>query len=427
MSKLKPYPVYKDSGVEWIGEVPEDWKIMKFKRVFEFHNGNGFPHNYQGNTIGDVPFLKVSDISFQGKYVNKGTNYVSYELIDEKKWHIVESESILTAKIGEALRKNHRKISLQPCLIDNNMMALSILNEYNVDFLYYVLLVIDFDWFSNPGAVPSINNRYLREDFIALPTTIEQKKISLFLEEKTSEIDSLISDKKNLIELLEEKRQAIITETVTKGLDPNIKMKDSGIEWIGEIPEHWDVVKLKHVAMLRNKKSNKNLPYLGLENVEGKTGQIIEFNTSSNIEGESLEFFEGDILFGKLRPYLRKCIVAPQEGRCTSEFLVLKSNTDILCPEYLKSIMLSNDYIENINSSTYGAKMPRASWGFIGNVKIPLPSYSEQMKMMKEVDHVTKNIDELQRKLNFQITKLKDYRESLIYEAVTGKIDLRSC
>lgn len=132
-------------------------------------------------------------------------------------------------------------------------------------------------------------------------------------------------------------------------------------------------------------------------------------------------------MFGKLRPYLRKCIVAPQEGRCTSEFLVLKSNTDILCPEYLKSIMLSNDYIENINSSTYGAKMPRASWGFIGNVKIPLPSYSEQMKMMKEVDHVTKNIDELQRKLNFQITKLKDYRESLIYEAVTGKIDLRSC
>src|SRR5699024_5909579 len=124
-------------------------------------------------------------------------------------------------------------------------------------------------------------------------------------------------------------------------------------------------------------------------------------------------------------PYLCKCVIAPKKGRCTSEFLVLKANSEILHYEFLRNLMLSNDYIENINSSTYGAKMPRASWDFIGNEKITLQSFKEQVQISEEVSRSINDINELKSDITVQIQKLQEYRESLIYEAVTGKIDLR--
>jgi type I restriction enzyme S subunit len=130
------------------------------------------------------------------------------------------------------------------------------------------------------------------------------------------------------------------------------------------------------------------------------------------------------VLFGKLRPYLAKCIIADFDGRCTSELLVLRTTSYIL-PEYLCFLMLSPKFIDVVNSSTYGAKMPRASWDFIGNLQIPLPSIKEQEEIVEYLTEFMSRIDDLISDINTQIQKLKEYRQSLISEAVTGKIDVR--
>ncbi|MFK5709191.1 restriction endonuclease subunit S [Lysinibacillus boronitolerans] len=428
MENFKSYQIYIDSGIKWIGLIPKHWKVTKYKRLFNFINGNGFPERFQGKNEGEFPFYKVSDINFRGKMITSAINYVSLDDLKENKWNIVKPNSILTAKIGEALKKNHRKINQKNCLIDNNMMALS-LNKGSLDYYYYFLSIVDMDWYSNPGTVPSINMRNLREDNLLIPSLEEQDQIAKFLNIKVSQIDDLIVDKEKLIELLEEKRQAIITEAVTKGLNPNVKMKDSGVEWIGEIPEHWEMNKLKYLVYLRNEKvvENYTLPYVGLENIESKTGN---YSPSLGIEeqlveGTSSAFYSGDVLFGKLRPYLAKCFVANFKGKCTTELLVMKTKENIILSEYLKFLLLTDIYIQVINSSTYGAKMPRANWDFISNLLIPLPNIKEQMEIIKKVKNEITTIDELREELKMQIEKLKEYRQSLIYEAVTGKIDVR--
>ncbi len=151
---MKPYPKYKDSGVEWLGEVPEGWNISKIKYLVKEHSGNGFPHDEQGNIAGEIPFLKVSDLAVKERYIEFSNNYVTIDTIEKYKWNIVPAGSIITAKIGESLRKNHRKILARESIIDNIGIESKRLNK---EFNFYLHSIIDFDWFVNPGAVPSLS------------------------------------------------------------------------------------------------------------------------------------------------------------------------------------------------------------------------------------------------------------------------------
>ena len=204
------------------------------------------------------------------------------------------------------------------------------------------------------------------------------------------------------------------------------KYKDSGIEWIGEIPEHWEVRKLKYSVDLYSKKSNGNAkerPYVGLENIESKTGRLIpDFPTE--FEGDSKEFESGDVLFGKLRPYLAKAILADFSGRCSGEILVLRGNK--IKPELLHHLVLSDGFIQIVNSSTYGVKMPRAEWPMIGNILIPISPEKEQNEIYDFLKKETSNFDDLISKSQSQINFLQEKRQALITSAVTGKIDVRN-
>ncbi|HOL22923.1 MAG TPA: restriction endonuclease subunit S, partial [bacterium] len=194
-------------------------------------------------------------------------------------------------------------------------------------------------------------------------------------------------------------------------------------------PEHWNLRRIRYLANIRNVKasdSDIDKTYVGLENIESKTGKLLtNGDDEQQFVGETANIFKkGDVLFGKLRPYLAKCIIADFDGRCTSELLVLKTTSYIL-PKYLHFFMLSPKFIDVVNSSTYGAKMPRASWDFIGNLEIPLPSIKEQEDIVEYLTEFISRIDDLISDINTQIQKLKEYRQSLISEAVTGKIDVR--
>jgi len=223
---LNPDAPMKDSGIEWLGEVPEHWEVIRMRYVFKLLSGNGFPNHCQGKIEGDYPFYKVSDINLNGINVSLANNYVTRADVVKNGWTIIPKKSILLAKIGEALKKNHRKINVSECLIDNNMLVLiKKNNSYNISYLYYLMLLIDMVWFINPGAVPSIDLNKLRDFFVAIPKKAEQKQIAAHLDRKTSKIDQTTSKIEKKIELLKEFHTALISEVVTGKID----VRDEGL------------------------------------------------------------------------------------------------------------------------------------------------------------------------------------------------------
>lgn len=194
-------------------------------------------------------------------------------------------------------------------------------------------------------------------------------------------------------------------------------LKDSGIDWIGEVPDNWELLRIKHImdsVTIKNKYENN---YIGLENIEKETGKYLVASEKTTLGGDTLSYETGNILFGKLRPYLAKVYKTTEKGCCSSEFLVLdlkKGNID-----FYKYRLLSPDFIEAVNSSTYGTKMPRASWEFIMNMVLPTPPIIEQQKIANYLDQKVALIDNIIEKTKVSIEEYKNYKQSIITETVT--------
>lgn len=210
---LNAHAPMKNSGVAWLGDVPEHWEIKAIKRVVKEHSGNGFPIELQGNN-GEIPFLKVSDLNKKGKFLNDFTNTVDEDLAIMMKWNILPKFSLVTAKIGEALRKNHRKIICNSSIIDNNCIGFECIN-IDVNYHYYLSLIIDFDWFENGGTVPSLSVQKYKNQKICIPPLPEQTAIANYLDEQTAKIDRLSDTVNQTIARLKEYRSALITQAVT--------------------------------------------------------------------------------------------------------------------------------------------------------------------------------------------------------------------
>lgn len=276
--------------------------------------------------------------------------------------------------------------------------------------------------------MPRANPEQVMNTRIVIASPEEQRTIVSFLDYETAKIDALIEKKERLIELLQEKRTSLITRAVTKGLDPNVPMKDSGVEWLGKIPAHWDVRRIKHVAPIRTSKleaKHEQVTYLGLEQIESWTGRLLLEDLPETIESVVGSFFAGDVLLGKLRPYLAKAARPEFDGVCTSELLALHP-TEQYSSGYLFYCLINAAFIRWLNSLTYGTKMPRVSPDQVGGSSTPLPSLLEQRAIVAFLDRETAKIDALVTNIREAIDRLKEYRTALISAAVTGKIDVRN-
>ena len=293
---------------------------------------------------------------------------------------------------------------------------------------YYYLLTASrnqLEHLATGNVVKILNSERLGSLWLPLLSSQnEARQIVHFLDYETAKIDHLIEKQQQLIELLKERRQAVISHAVTKGLNPNVPMKDSGVEWLGEVPEHWSVKKLKYIVDLVGEKvESSNKQYVGMENISSKSGVFLQ--TEGILpEGISNTFNKGDILFGKLRPYLAKCWLADFSGICSSEFLVLRSKNK-LSPIFLNLFLLTDQFIDQVNSSTYGSKMPRANWEFIGDLPIPVPDEQSSIDIANFLERQTQKYDSLIIKVSQQIALMQERRTALISAAVTGKIDVR--
>ena len=212
---LNPNAPMKESGIEWIGQIPIDWGIIRLRYIFGIIGGNGFKDELQGQESGDYPFYKTSDLNGTQPFISDSSNYVNEETALREKYNIIPRNAIIVSKIGAALYKNHRRIASQECCIDNNLEALLPLRNDCIKYLFYLLKCIDLGWFDNKGTIPSVNNAKLKDFFVPNIPSTEQQAIADYLDTKCAEIDTLISLKQSKIDALKEYKKSIIYEYIT--------------------------------------------------------------------------------------------------------------------------------------------------------------------------------------------------------------------
>lgn len=211
-------------------------------------------------------------------------------------------------------------------------------------------------------------------------------------------------------------------------LKPYLAYKDSGVEWLGEVPAHWEVRRLKSAVAHINQQTNVKRPddlYIALEHVESWTGRLRAPSGDIQFDSQVKRFRAGDVLFGKLRPYLAKVARPTGDGVCVGEFFVLRSGPAVKA-EYLELALRSPAVIEYVNSSTFGARMPRAEWAFVGSMLFPIPPLPEQTAIVRFLDWAERRIRQVIRVRKKRIKLLEEYKQALIHQVVTGRIDVRT-
>jgi len=259
-----------------------------------------------------------------------------------------------------------------------------------------------------------------------------QRAIVGFLDRETARIDALIEKKRRQIELLHEKRSALISHAVTKGLNPNAPMKDSGIDWLGEIPAKWTVKRLKHVVLIRGGQVDprideySSMPLIAPNHVESRTGRLLGQETAEDqgaMSGKYL-FKGGDVLYSKIRPELAKACIAPADGLCSADMYAMVPKPGHSA-RYVLYLLLSDAFTKLAVDESMRVAMPKINRKDLGELRLPVAPESEQAEMVEYLSSRTGAIDHLLGTVNLSIDRLCEYRTALISAAVTGKIDVR--
>lgn len=388
----------KNSGVKWIGDIPSEWVVSKIKYHCAMQSGDNLTSN---------------DIESEGEYAVYGANgfrgyYNQFNC---------EGTHILIGRQG-ALAGNVHIVDGKYWATDHAVVT-KITDSTNEKFLYYSLISANLNQYAFvTAAQPGLAVSVIINKSIPIPPLPEQQAIAEFLDVKCAEIDGLLADLDAEVKTLAEYKKSIIAETVTRGLNPNVPMKQSGIPWAETIPAHWEMFRLRFVVQIVSGYKNSSSIKVGLENIESWTGKYIPSETE--FEGNGNYFGNNDILFGKLRPYLAKVYLAEFEGQAIGDFLVFRTK-ECAVPKYVKYFLLNPLVIGLINGFTYGAKMPRANWQDISKVFMPIPPIKEQEAIAGYLDEKCAIIDQSIADKQTQIETLKSYKASLIYEYVTGK------
>ncbi len=258
---------------------------------------------------------------------------------------------------------------------------------------------------------------------VPLPPLPEQQRIAAYLDASCAAIDAAVAAKRRQLETLDALRKAIIHNAITKGINPHVKSKQIRSELFESIPAHWRIDRFKDVAQMRNEKTDQASEaedYLELEDMESGTGQILNRRNTLEVESAVTLFKKGDILFGKLRPYLEKYYEAVFDGKCTSEILAFKPTR--IRGRFLFYCIASPWFINRCNILAYGAKMPRINWPTqLAQFDLPLPPNEEQDAICAHLDAKLAEINRVRHGIEAQIETITAYRKSLIHECVTGQ------
>lgn len=437
---MKKYDKYKKTRNIWFPELPANWILTKVKYVARTIAG-GTPSTDKPEfwDNGNIPWLPSGKL--QNCDITKADKFITEEGLNNSSTKWIKPNTTLIALTG-ATCANIGYLKFKACANQSVVAVDEVSEKSNSRFMYYMFLSMRKQILTHQsgGAQAGINDSNVKNLYMVLPSLEEQTKIAQYLDKQTATIDQLIQQKEKLIQLLKEKRQAVINEAVTKGLDPNAKMKDSGIEWLGEIPAHWRVSRLKHISSVISKGTtpstegkglvDEGIRYLKAENIKDlEVSSIPEFfidiETHEILKRSQLQ--ENDILFviagatiGKVAILQKK--LTPANTNQAVSFIRLKENEN---HKFIHYWLMSTKIYDQIWLKAVQSAQPNLSMENLGNFPLPYPSLDEQKEIVNflnskigEYEHLI--IDNLKL-----IEKLKEYRQSIISEAVTGKIDVR--
>ncbi|MEI6890673.1 MAG: restriction endonuclease subunit S [Pontiella sp.] len=440
--KYPPYPAYKPSGVQWIGDVPEHWDVKKLKYAASINDealSETTEPEYEFN------YVDIGSVSFTEGITKHET--MEFENAPSRARRIVKKGDTIVSTVRTYLRAIASIGTFDDPLIVSTGFAVVRPQTCEAGYLSYALRERSFVESvvarSTGVSYPAINASEIVDISILLPSPNEQKSIAAFLGRETGRIDSLVAKKKQLIERLKEKRSALISRTVTRclppdaaqefGLQPHAQFKPSGIDWLGDIPEGWEVKKFSHEVSIVNGQVNPlNEPYatmllIGPEHVESKTGKLLRTETAIDQAAESGKYLcpEGSIIYSKIRPALQKLVIAPKKCLCSADMYPL-NGSDLVDNSYLYWLLLSDRFLAWSVLESDRVAMPKINRDTFSKLRIPIPSLAEQTEIASYLDRETAKLDQLTAKVSEAIERLQEYRTALITAAVTGKINVDS-
>lgn len=442
--KRNPYPKYKESGVEWLGDIPEHWEVKRLKYNASI-NDEKLPESMDPDF--EILYVDISSVDSTEGIVQK--ERMIFENAPSRARRIARSGDTIVSTVRTYLKAIAPVINpeenliastgfavIRPRDIDNGYLSSVLRSQYFVEIIVSRSVGVSY---------PAINASDIGLIGIPLPLLSEQRAIASFLDRETGRIDSLVAKKKRLVELLREKRTAMISRAVTKGLDPSVKMKPSGLAWLGHVPEHWKVKRLKDLLLLR-KGAIKTGPFgsqlLSSEMYESEIKVYNQRNVIDNdfLSGENyistekyfklkeFQTYSGDFLI-TTRGTIGRCAILPHDaepGILHPCLMRLQTNKSTVMDRFLMILIEESSFVlEQLKIKSNATTIDVIYQDSLKNVMIFLPPLSEQQAIAAFLDREIGKIDTLIQKVETAIEKLKEYRTALISAAVTGKIDVR--
>lgn len=406
---MKRYSEYKDSGVKWIGEIPGHWNAVSLKRVVKLINEKSNEQN--------IPYIALENIeSFTGKILP--LNEIEPDSICNK----FKKDDVLFCKLRPYLTK-----CVSPSFDGKCTSELLVLRNFNgvANYLKYTLLsprlVMDINASTYGAKMPRANWNYIGLCRVPLPPLPEQEAIVTYLDTKVAKIDEYISIAEKKIAALEELKQTIIAEAVTRGIHKDVPMKDSGVKWIGMIPEHWKVNKIRsHFKERRVKVSDKDFQALSVAKI-GIVPQLEDACKTDNGDNRK-QVLKGDFVVNSRSDRKGSCGISPLDGSVSLINIVLRPFN--ILQEYVHYLFRSHNYIEEFYRNGRGivADLWTTRYSEMRNIQIPVPPLYEQQEIVTYLDSKVANINQLCQAERSQIEKLKEYKQRLISDVVTGKV-----
>lgn len=432
MAKFKRYDSYKNSGVEWLGEIPSHWEIKKLRFVMnKIQTGSTPSTNTKMFFTGNLNWFNPKDLNQE--ILKESENKLSYLAIDRKQIKLFPKDSVLIVGIGATAGKTSY-LSIDSTF--NQQITGFHSDTQNNKFFFYVFSTLSsiFLKVANYTTLPILNNEFFKSLFLPLPPKDEQEKIASYLDEKIAKIDASISGKEKFIELLKEQKQIIINDAVTKGLNKNAKFKNSGVEWLGQIPSHWDIAKVSRFYQIT---IGKMLQPLKINFKDTLQDYICAANLGNNVlkidNLKQMWFSETEHKLYKLKKGDLVVVEGGDIGSCD----IIKFNTkDLFFQNSIHRVRAKKDnnvkflryWLINLKKIGYidlicnKATIPHFTKEKFEDLICILPPKDEQEKIVEYIENKISKIDKLVNLEQECIKSLKEYKASLIDSVVTGKV-----
>jgi type I restriction enzyme S subunit len=408
---MKQYDSYKDSGVEWIGKIPSHWEVCAFKRKIVINNGRDYKEYL------DDELYPVMGSGGCFAYCSK---------------YLYDGEAVLLGRKGTIDKPLY--INGKFWAVDTMFYATP-LKSLHCKFAYYLALTFPFNYYSTSTALPSMTQSDLGNNPVAIPPYVEQEIIALYLDKKCGEIDKAVATQEKRVELLKELRQNIITQAVTRGINPNAPLKDSGVEWIGEVPEHWKVMKMNHalrsiadVNHYMPDSVSEGYPYIMTGDLKEYLSEI-DLDSCKRISEEDYKGLivkskaqKGDVIFARYATIGTVCYVDVEKDFVVSYSCVtIRPNSIILDGLFLFYYLQTHTFFEDVSQSINSNTQGNVGIESLSASRLIVPPISEQQEIVSFIETKTARLDKSIEKAEHQIELLQELKQSIITEVVTGK------